>query len=34
MDFVWIAAVLALWAALVGGVMALHTLQAPRGERP
>lgn len=34
MDFVWIAAVLALWAALAGAVGALHRLQAPRGERP
>ena len=34
MDFVWIAAVCALWAALAGLVQALHTLQAPRGERP
>jgi hypothetical protein len=34
MDFVWIAAVLALWAAMVGLAHALCALQTPRGERP
>ena len=34
MDFVWIAALAALWVALVEMVLALHTLQPAKGERP
>jgi len=34
MDLVWIAALAALWAALVGMVAGLHRLQAAKGERP
>ena len=34
MDFVWIAVLGVLWAALVAMVFGLHTLQAAKGERP
>ena len=34
MDLVWIAALAALWVALVGMVAGLHRLQAAKGERP
>lgn len=33
MDFVWIAAVGALWVVTVELVAGLHRLDAPRGER-
>jgi len=34
MDLVWIAALAALWVALVGMAAGLHRLQAAKGERP
>jgi hypothetical protein len=34
MDFVWMAAIAALWVVMARMVVGLHKLNAPRRERP
>ena len=33
MDFIWIAAIAALWVVMAGVVVGLSKLDAPKGER-